>query len=773
MALHPMAASLQSKDYRALMDVIDKLRSKGINRYVHLPQIVVCGDQSSGKSSVLQAISGMSFPAKDNICTRFATELILRYSGESAEERCNVSIIPGRDRLAEERARLEKFLHSSIPDHNDIGALIDEAKEVLGVGGSGGRTFCEDILRIELSGPTQPHLTIVDLPGLFRAGNKDQSSEDAKVVQSLVRSYMKNPRSVILAVVSAQSNFALQEVTQLAREIDRHGARTLGLITKPDTLDVGSNSERDYFNMAQNKDVEFRLGWHVVRNRDFKTRNATNQERDQMEAEFFDQGVWAGLPRSQKGSASLRTRLSEVLKDQILNQLPEVLDEIQNGLDDCSRSLEKLGAPRTALADQRRYLLTASRQFSTLVSEAIDGVYRDKFFGNARDEEGYHKRLRAVVQNTLTEFSHEMRIHGQARKIVETASSPGGGSREVTRAAYMKEVKSLMSRTRGCELPGTYNPLVIGELFREQCVPWKGLLNNFSGKVYKAVESTLNCMLAHVVDEDTKRKLWEELIGQALNQLQSQLKDKITELLRLHEDGHPITYNHYLTETVQEIRRKRMRDSIMSSLKKAGGVTATHILSNDPLVDQIVAEVGRDMEVQACSDAIDWMEAYYKVALKRVTDDFSTLGIEESLISHLPKLFTPEIVFDLGDEMVKGIAGESAESAEQRRLLTEKMEILTSGMAELRRLCKGHQRISEVDTPRSSPPFPASEEGIPSPASEEGIPPPPLKKWSPFLAFDEGIEISAGTTVDPWLDPGQPPSEFRQGPISKSRRHRP
>src|SRR5271168_3286017 len=70
--------SLKSSNELGLLDAVDKLRSQGVSHYVSLPQLIVCGDQSSGKSSVLEAISGVPFPTKDNLCTRFATELILR-----------------------------------------------------------------------------------------------------------------------------------------------------------------------------------------------------------------------------------------------------------------------------------------------------------------------------------------------------------------------------------------------------------------------------------------------------------------------------------------------------------------------------------------------------------------------------------------------------------------------------------------------------------------------------------------------------------------------
>jgi hypothetical protein len=73
-----------------------------------------------------------------------------------------------------------------------------------------GKAFSKDLLRVEVSGPDRPHLTIVDLPGLIHSETKQQSASDVELVQDVVQSYIKEPRSIILAVVSAKNDYANQ-----------------------------------------------------------------------------------------------------------------------------------------------------------------------------------------------------------------------------------------------------------------------------------------------------------------------------------------------------------------------------------------------------------------------------------------------------------------------------------------------------------------------------------------------------------------------------------
>jgi GTPase SAR1 family protein len=256
-----------SKDQLDLLDSVDCLRSQGISHYVSLPQIIVCGDQSSGKSSVLEAISGVSFPVKSNLSTRFLTELVLRKTSQIS---VSVSIVPDQARSESERLALSSF-HEELEGFEGLPNLIENAKAAMGIS-THGKAFSKDLLRVEVSGPDRPHLTIVDLPRLIHSETKQQSASDVELVQDVVQSYMKEPRSIILAVVSAKNNYANQIVLKLACAANKKGNQTLGVITKPDTLVAGSESEAMFVSLARNQDVEFRLGWHVLKNIDSETR---------------------------------------------------------------------------------------------------------------------------------------------------------------------------------------------------------------------------------------------------------------------------------------------------------------------------------------------------------------------------------------------------------------------------------------------------------------------------------------------------------------------
>ena len=550
------------------------------------------------------------------MCTRFATELILR-RGPVAP--IKIRIVPGsqEERSEVAKEKLLSFNVSVLAEDLQLGKIIESAKDAMGINDTT-KAFSSDILRVELSGPEQPHLTLVDLPGLFQAGSRSQSDADSDTVKSLVLSYMRSPRSIILAVVSAKSDFNNQSITRYSREIDPKGVRTLGLITKPDTLDEGSESERLYLELAQNKDVKFRLGWHVLRNRDYATRNSSSQDRNHTESQFFSSGVWRILHATQVGVHSLKPRLSNILKNHILAQLPDVLAQIQDGIHDCTKTLDVLGASRATVQEQRRYLLHVSHSFSNLVKAASDGQYSDPFFGDASTPEGYQKRLRAVLQNTLTDFAEAMRKKGHTYDIIDESSTKH--SNQISRSDYISKVKTLLERSRGRELPGTFDPLIIGQLFHEQHEPWAKLADEHVDNVIRAVYYVARTSLAHVADSFTLEGLMRRFIFTRMENLTTELRDKVKELLEPHDNGHPITYNHYLTENVQKAQGKRRARDIKKTLERVlgGDYTAVGVvnigINVNTLINTLVTKTEADMNNYASSTATDFMEAYYKVS---------------------------------------------------------------------------------------------------------------------------------------------------------------
>jgi GTPase SAR1 family protein len=614
--------SLQSKGHGDLLNIIDSLRSQGISRYIDLPQLIVCGDQSSGKSSVLEAVSGIRFPTKDNLCTRFATELILR---RGPDTNASVTIVPSADRTDSEKTKLLKFQHE-IVELDQFEELVNDAKDAMGLDGDA-KAFSNDILRVEVSGPCQPHLTLVDLPGLFQAGNKAQSDNDVQVVKSLVLSYMKKARSIILAVVSAKNDFANQIVTKYARELDPEGVRTLGIITKPDTLHAGSDSERSFVELAENKDVHFRLGWHVLKNRDYDTRDCSSEERDEAERNFFAQGIWTTLLPPHVGIDSLKPRLSSLLKDQILGELPNLIRDVQTGVNDCQGILQRLGASRGTVKEQRLHLLKVSQQFSTLATAATDGNYADGFFGSAMTDDGYNKRLRAVVKNILLEFAENVRRTGRAKIIIDDGQQVPKNSKPpcISRSDYIVEVSNLMKRSRGCELPGTYNPAIIGDLFYEQSAPWESLVHACALRILHAARNTVNLILEYIADEETIVGLMQQIINPTMDGIKQGLESKAADVLDPHQRGHPITYNHYLIDNIQEAKEMHSKKRLEATMKSFFNLTIddalpeSHVLQGSynlkGLLDQLTAKTEVDMDRFACSEAIDCMHAYYKVSL--------------------------------------------------------------------------------------------------------------------------------------------------------------
>lgn len=187
-------------------------------------------------------------------------------------------------------------------------------------------TFSNDVLCLEISGPDQQHLSVIDVPGIFKSTTEGLTTKtDIQLVRNMVKGYMDNPRSIMLAVVPANVDLATQEILELAKESDPNGDRTLGVLTKPDLVDKGAES--GVIAILDGRARRMKLEWHVIRNPGQKELNDATIDRSSLEENFFRScEPWSSVAKEQTGINALRIRLKEVHSTLVKKVFPRVSD---------------------------------------------------------------------------------------------------------------------------------------------------------------------------------------------------------------------------------------------------------------------------------------------------------------------------------------------------------------------------------------------------------------------------------------------------------------
>ncbi|KAH5305161.1 hypothetical protein HBI23_183590 [Parastagonospora nodorum] len=720
--------ALQSADQRKVMDLVDKLRREGLSGIVELPQLVVCGDQSSGKSSVLEAITEIPFPRKENLCTRFATEIILRRSQASTS---TITITPDKTRPLLEQSKLNSF-SKSINDFSQLPDVIDEATQAMGlgiVGGINSRAFSRDVLSIEITGPSRPQLTVVDLPGLIHATNKAQTETDKELILNLVKQYMTNSRTIILAVVSAKNDYANQIILDHCRKIDEKGRRTLGIITKPDFLREGSDNEKSWIDLAQNKDIYLERGWHMLKNRGDNQMTFSFEERNGDETLFFNKGRYADMPREVVGITSLRERLSKLLLNHLIKELPSLKYEMDSKLRNTIKSIDKLGDKRNTLQEQRMVLMKTSMCVNDVLKSATKGCYDSPFFGSinmeaAVDHSQNISRFRSVVQYLNLGFAKDMRLRGhkygfgagpgdrekdmeedeRAREELDQLEGEDADvlfmpePKQLTRSEAIEWVKKTLERSRGYELPGTFQPMLISHLFWEQSQPWEIIAARHINKVARACKNFVYMVIEHIAPPEFKSKITSLSVDAALASSLVEAKDELRKILK-DKARHPSTYNHYFTDMIQKTRQRKYQ-----KITKDAAIAAQHPATREayptypPFFGVIPAKfeanmsaaVEMDMDVFSSQEALDTARAYYKDELKYFVNAVAKTVIERHLVHPLPDtIFSPLTVTDMTEEEIDFVAAEPLEVSQQRAFLESKKDMLSKGLETFREAMGG------------------------------------------------------------------------------------
>ena len=656
----------QSQERLELLNDIDRFREHGLD---NLPQIVVCGDTSSGKSSVLGALSGIPFPVSGTMCTRFATEIALRYSAANSITG-HAFITPAKGASESHQTGVESF-RRDITSLDDIPALMDDARKKMGLGEVSG--ISRDVLHLKLDGQQLPNLTLVDLPGLIHAS---RNTEDIVMVQDLVKDYFRQEQSIILIIVSAENPIENQGVLTSSRRFDPKGTRSIGVITKPDVLERPDKASLKpaILELARNHNTAFKFtrGWHVVRCLNDKERK-DGLDRDLVEHTLFGQEPWGNaFHHKQLGIKSLRLALCKYLHQHILEVLPELQTSLEKRVEVVKSSLEILGDSRTTLKERMCYLTRISKRYGELVKDALEGNYSDAFFQDGDPA----KRLRATIMALTDNYEHSMRTKGHSFDICQERSQAPEKSpqspEQITQSDALLKVGKLLKTYRGPELSFLFNPRLVGELFKEQSQKWPLLTSEYIGDICLAVQAFLGKVVEFICPStgETSELIFRHVLDNAVLAGFKSLESKAEELFSPYTKSFLFSTKSRLQTSLKRIEHQDLQQESADTITQRQQSSGPEIMGSDC-----------DTRIRL----LQYSRAYYDVALETFIDNVVVLGVEPCLLSKLEAMFTSETVVQMDDDTLNLVGGESEEMQSEREELNRQLETLDDSLKRCRR----------------------------------------------------------------------------------------
>uniref|UniRef100_A0A4W4GVH3 Dynamin-type G domain-containing protein n=1 Tax=Electrophorus electricus TaxID=8005 RepID=A0A4W4GVH3_ELEEL len=310
---------------RPLIDLIDSLRSLGVEKDLSLPAIVVIGDQSSGKSSVLEALSGVALPRGGGITTRCPLELKMKKG------------------IAEWHGMIRYQGHTeNIEDPMDVEKKIREAQDKIAGVGVG---ISEDLISLEITSTDVPDLTLIDLPGITRVAVKDQPENIGDQIKRLIKKFITSQQTINLVVVPCNVDIATTEALMMAHEVDPNWERTIGILTKPDLVDKGM--EETVVAIVSNEIIHLTKGYMIVkcrRQKEIKHRLSLKEAINNETAFFKDHPYFSTLYNEGKATISnLAKKLTHELVHHIEKMLPKLLEEVAVMIAKTQMELEHYG----------------------------------------------------------------------------------------------------------------------------------------------------------------------------------------------------------------------------------------------------------------------------------------------------------------------------------------------------------------------------------------------------------------------------------------------
>lgn len=390
--------------------------------------------------------------------------------------------------------------------------------------------------------------------------------------------------------------------------------------------------------------VRLNHGWFAVKNRSTKEikEGVTMEQRHINERIFFNTPPWTNLRRDRVGIGPLKSFLGEVLFDHIRNEFPGLVNEVQNLANETRKALEALGLSRQTSTDQRQYLIRSAVEYQRDVSNVLNGVYPPKL------QKGSPRKLRTRVRSLIDEFASRMAKEGHRRafKLVNGEDGPEYTGNECFGLDEKDDIEDWIRtsyhESRGMELPGTVNPRLLENLFREQSTNWENIAMDYLSRLIKAVFAYNGSALKEFVPDNDVRQKLQARLQDTRQHAEDEMFAELRKILSDELEGSLQTASPAYPETLAKLRQNRAQAQLASM-----DLNDRRSRPDPKKINDLIHN-----EQQAINDIHDILEAYYKLARERFVDNVIIQAGERYIVGEKGplKIFSPEYVGGLSNE---------------------------------------------------------------------------------------------------------------------------
>ncbi|KAI6160830.1 P-loop containing nucleoside triphosphate hydrolase protein [Pisolithus thermaeus] len=725
---------------RCMLDLINRLRNTGVQRDIDLPMIAVIGNQSAGKSSLIESISGITLPRSQGTCTRCPTEckltqedtpwtcvVKLHFITDERGSPIKASILTFGDAISNKvhvEERIRRAQRAILNPNTDYKKFL-KSYEV--PSGANEMSFSRNYVSLEISGRELADVSFVDLPGLIASVGRAGNANDIDLVKNLVISYIEKPSCLILLTVACETDFENQGAHYLARQYDPKGKRTVGVLTKPDRIPLGE--EESWIRLIRNEVEHLDNNWYCIKqpsSHDISLGINWVEARN-MEKKFFaEERPWSGLDSHLHqflGTGRLTERLSAILAELIARRLPEIQDELQMIIIQARSDLEELPpAPSNNPVGEIHRVLNG---FVRELSELLEGTPDEN--GLVQTIRLHFEAFKREVYSTAPNFlpweqkdSHRCLHLPPARFLsneenVDTEDEDDDDELGLTppvalrgHAIYIDEVMQRARNGRTRELPDYYPFAIhadyVSAIVKEWQEPAVELFEVVNSIIREHVGNLVEEHFAHLGKGGVKQAVLM-IVYDHLDEAAARAKQKIDWLLQI--EGTPATLNtrHYTDyrdkflahyrgcretnhNTVSNIRRLAADRHKVETVHKA--LSSLNELGISAKVDDLSRLLPAD-PLEVALGIMASVRGYFQVAYKRFVDmvplavDYEMVrgmerGLDEALLKGL------QITGGNAYKRCAAMLQEPAAIASKRQGLSKKLERLRAARTELKRL---------------------------------------------------------------------------------------